>query len=277
MAEFLQTSDGLEIYDLNNFDIPQTLDCGQCFRWDNLGTRYKGIVSGRGIEAYQEGSKISLLGVSREEFEFFWADYFDIYTDYSKIAKTFSGMSPLMSKAVGECSGIRILKQDFWETLCSFIVSQNNNIPRIKKIINLLCTNFGEYSNGVYAFPSPEVLAGLSEEDLLVIRAGFRAKYIIDAAQKVALGIVNADDLRNTNIDEAVFTLMKIKGVGIKVAQCVMLYGLHDLSAFPVDVWMKRVMDKFFPGSTPEIFGRYAGVAQQYLYHYSRNHPEIFD
>ena len=273
---FEQSGKSIEINNPKNFDLSHTLDCGQCFRWNYLGGKYKGAAFGKNLSVYQTGSKIVLEDVSFDDLETVWIDYFDFNTDYEKISESFLGINKVMDLAVKECSGIRILCQEPWEALCSFIISQNNNIPRIKKIINALCNNFGDDIGGEFSFPNPEKLASLSEKDLAPIRAGFRAKYIIDAAQKVSSGVINFENLEKMPNDEAKNILMQIKGVGTKVADCMLLYGMHRLSAFPLDVWMKRVMDKFFPDQSPEFFGQYAGIAQQYLYHYSRNHPEIF-
>lgn len=276
--DFRQIGSNIEIYSLKNFDLSQTFDCGQCFRFDNFDGKYRGVAFGKTLIACQKRSSVVLENVSLDDFKCVWNNYFDFDIDYGKIAESLSGISLVMDAAIEECSGVRILRQGPWETLCSFIISQNNNIPRIKKIINSLCTFFGDdIGGGAYSFPNSQLLASLSEEDLAPIRAGFRAKYIIDAARKVSLGIVDFENLKKASDEDAKNILMQINGVGPKVADCVLLYGMHRLSAFPMDVWMKRVMDKFFPDKKPEIFGEYAGIAQQYLYHYSRNHPEIFE
>lgn len=276
--EFKQVGDDIEVYSLKNFDLSQIFDCGQCFRFSNFDGKYRGVAFEKTLTSYQKGANIILENVSFEDLQHMWSSYFDFDVDYEKIAENFLGINHVMDAAVKECCGIRILRQDFWEVLCSFIISQNNNIPRIKKIINAMCVFFGDdVGEGVRSFPKPQILASLSEEDLAPISAGFRAKYIIDAAQKVSLGAINFENLENMSNDECRDRLMQIKGVGPKVADCVLLYGMHRLSAFPMDVWMKRVMDKFFPSEKSEFFGAYAGVAQQYLYHYSRNHPEIFE
>ena len=276
--DFRQIGKSIEVYNFKNFDLSQTFDCGQCFRFDNLNGKWQGVAFGKRLTVYQKGSKIIFENVDINEFKSIWIDYFDFTTDYEKISENFLNIEPVMDSVVKKCSGIRILRQEPWEALCSFIISQNNNIPRIKKIINSLCMYFGDdIGGGAYSFPTSQVLASLSEEDLMPIRAGFRAKYIIDAARKVSWGIIDFENLKKISNEEAKNTLMHINGVGPKVADCVLLYGMHRLSAFPLDVWMKRVMDKFFPDRKPEIFGEYAGIAQQYLYHYSRNHPEIFE
>ena len=149
----------------------------------------------------------------------------------------------------------------------------------IKKIIKSLCDLFGDKieNSKEKSFPSSEVISKLNLEDLEPIRSGFRAKYILDAARKVSSKIVDFKKIENLDYIDAKNELMKIKGVGPKVADCVLLYGFHRLEAFPEDVWIKRVMNKFFKNESPKIFGEYAGIAQQYLYHYSRMHPEILE
>ena len=186
----------------------------------------------------------------------------------------------VFSNIISEVSGIRILNQQPWETLCSFIISQNNNIPRIKGIIERLCGNFGNKIcdfNEYYSFPSAETISKLNDNELSILRAGFRTKYIIDAAKKVAEREVDLESLENIDIEEARKELMKIHGVGPKVADCTLLYGIHRFEAFPMDVWMKRAMKKLYPGLDSSVFGKFAGVAQQYIFHYSRMHPEMFD
>ncbi len=266
---------GVKLLNPENFSLEQTFECGQCFKWQKQDGKYKGIAFNKELVVYNSGNDIIFENISLNEFDSIWADYFDLNTDYSRIIKHLSNINPILKQATDECPGIRILRQDPWEALCSFIISQNNNIPRIKKIINLLCQNFSDSPNNIKSFPSADTIAKLSEQDLSPIRAGFRAKYIIDAAEKVSKGIINLESIATMPIEEAKNNLMQIKGVGPKVADCVMLYGLHNLSAFPIDVWMKKIMDKFFKGQNPSIFGPYAGVAQQYLYHYIRSHPEV--
>ena len=150
------------------------------------------------------------------------------------------------------------------------LISQNNNIPRIKGIVSRLCEHFGEKIPGGFAFPAPEVLANCTVEDLAPLRSGFRAKYILNAAQKVAQGIIILDAMKTMPLEEVRQQLMTIQGVGPKVAECAALYGLHRLEAFPMDVWMKRAMAILFPNKTAADFGRYAGIAQQYIFHYAR-------
>lgn len=156
-----------------------------------------------------------------------------------------------------------------------FIISQNNNIPRIKGIVERLCRTFGQpLKNDDYGFPSPRDLAGLDESALSPLRCGWRAGYILDAARRVYSGEIKLDEVAAMPIDKARKTLMLIRGVGPKVAECVLLYGMGRYQAFPLDVWMKRAMSNLFPDLSPHSFGKYAGIAQQYIFHYIRCNPD---
>ena len=185
----------------------------------------------------------------------------------------------MLKEASAYAPGIRILQQEPWEALCTFIISQNNNIKRIKGIVNRLSTSFGNKigDTDFYTFPKAETLAKLTPDDLAPLRAGFRNKYIIDASQKVATGEVDLEKCKIVPYDDARAELCKIKGVGNKVADCTLLFGMHRIEAFPIDVWMRRAMEKLFPNMTGEDFGEYAGIAQQYIFHYARMHPELFE
>ncbi|NLJ32031.1 MAG: DNA-3-methyladenine glycosylase 2 family protein [Clostridiales bacterium] len=252
------------------FDLAQTLECGQCFRWDlQPDGSYTGIAGGRMLNVSAE----NLTEVLKDPF---WRRYFDFDLDYEKIRRELSRADPVLAEAARFAPGIRILNQDPWEALCSFILSQNNNIPRIRGIVARLCEQFGEETDGVRSFPEPAALRSLSEEDLAGVRCGFRARYLLDAARRVDSGRVDLCALRTVPVAQARETLMTIVGVGPKVADCTLLYGLHRLEAFPMDVWMKRAMKTLFPGRAPESFGRYAGIAQQYIFHYSRMNPQLF-
>lgn len=255
---------------IKDFDLAETLDCGQCFRWNRQEDgSYTGVASGR------------VLSISRENLPMiledpFWREYFDFNLDYEKIRTDLSAFDPVLASAAEFAPGIRILNQEPWEALCSFIISQNNNIPRIKGIVARLCNQFGRDIDGEHAFPRPEALAELTEQDLSEVRCGFRARYLIDAAKKTAQGEIDFNKLKQIPLPEARAKLMTIVGVGPKVADCALLYGLHRLEAFPMDVWMKRAMGTLFPGKEPESFGKFAGIAQQYIFHYSRMNPHLF-
>lgn len=263
---------------VKDFNLRDTLLCGQCFRFNEQPDgSFFGVAKDKKLNLEKHGETL-VLYTSEEDFLGFWKDYFDLDLDYAKVKEKLSALHPTLSEAVKFAPGIRILKQDSFEALISFIISQNNNIKRISGIVERLCELCGkEISEGVYAFPEVEVLAKMSPEDLAPIRAGFRARYIIDAAKKVESGEVDFERIRDLSYDEAKAELMKITGVGVKVADCVLLYGFHKLQGFPMDVWMKRAMAVLFDSLSPESFGEYAGIAQQYIFHYSRLHPELFD
>lgn len=253
------------------FDLERTLDCGQAFRWACTGeNEWHGVAFGKPLTLKKDGEEIKFIGTDSDDFEKIWKPYFDLDRDYDLLCRRFS-LDEHLKKAVSECSGIRLLKQEPWEALCSFIISQNNNIPRIKGIIDRLCRLLGEpLGNDDYAFPSPEAVAAAGIEGLAPIRAGFRAKYIIDAAQKVADGEIDFEKISAASIDEGRDELIRIKGVGEKVAQCTLLYGFGKIDAFPVDVWVKRIMQELYPDGLPECVSGARGIAQQYLFHWRR-------
>lgn len=269
--------------DVKDFDLYQTFECGQCFRWDKSGENsYTGIVQGKvlTIEQLCDNSFI-LYDTSEDDFQKIWHPYFDFGRDYGAVKSTLSSDS-VMKTAIASGEGIRILQQDLWETVVSFIISASNNIPRIKKIISALCESFGEeivYRNKLYhLFPAPEKIVSLSIDDISVIKAGFRDKYILDAADF----FVNRCKCSFCDLDNeaAKKQLLSIKGVGNKVADCVMLFGLHRYNSFPVDVWIKRIMEYcYFDGKqkisdissfAEDKFGELGGFAQQYLFFYAR-------
>lgn len=263
---------------VSDLDLRETLDCGQCFRWRELEDgSFFGIVSGKPARARMESGCLILEGADEADRDM-WYDYFDLGLDYAEVKRELSAVHPVMAEAARFAPGIRILKQEPFEALISFIISQNNNIKRIAGIVERLCENFGEpIGEDMYRFPTAEILASLGPDDLAPIRAGFRHRYIIDAARKVNGGEIDLESLRAVPYDDAKAELMKITGVGVKVADCVLLYGLHRLDGFPLDVWMKRAMAVLFDGMEPSRFGEYAGIAQQYIFHYSRMNPELFD
>lgn len=253
------------------FALKDTLECGQCFRWDQQEDgSFLGIAGNRLLRIRQQEDALYVYGCESADWEGVWADYFDFREDYTRFQKALS-FDPVCCEAMKLAGGIHILRQDPWETLCSFIISQNNNIPRIKGIISRLCALLGDpLTEGCYSFPGPERLAALSVEDLAPLRAGFRAKYLLDAAQKVADGTVDFDAVRAASLEEGEQLLRQIHGVGPKVAQCVLLFGFHKMDAFPVDVWMKKVLSQFYPDGFPAAAKPYGGIAQQYLFHYAR-------
>lgn len=271
MLNFEYKNNNIYIYNIKNFDLPQTLDCGQAFRWRCLsGEKWCGVADDRYLELEKlTQDSIVLYNTTPQEFETFWKNYFDLQRDYSEIIQKISS-NEILKKATKFGSGIRILNQEPWETLCSFIISQNNNIKRIKGIIERFCELFGEKIGDYYAFPTAEVVSKLTLEDLAPIRSGFRAKYIIDAANKITSGEVNLKALCDMSIDDARNELMKIKGVGPKVADCALLFSHKHIEAFPQDVWIKRAMQSLFGGELPQEAKQYAGIVQQYIFFYAR-------
>lgn len=254
-----------------DIDLAKTFDCGQCFRFekDEDGV-FMGVAHSKALRLWERDGGVFIEGITEKEFDGLWRQYFDMDRDYGQVTKALSEFGAVAA-AAEKGKGIHILLQDPWETLCSFIISQNNNIPRIKKIINALCALLGkELAEGVYAFPTPEAVVAAGIKGLAPIRSGFRAKYIIDAAEKVVGGL-DLEALRTASYEEAIAALCMVKGVGPKVANCVALFGLGHTEAFPVDVWIKRVMDKYFDKDfSPSVFGKNAGIAQQYLFYAER-------
>lgn len=253
-------------------DIALTLDCGQAFRWSETADgAWHGVAFSRPLTVRQQGDKITLVGVDDAEAEI-WRKYFDLERDYTAVCKRLEA-DRYMKCAVNEFYGIRILRQEPWEALCSFIISQNNNIPRIKGIIDRLCRLLGEPLGGEdFSFPDAETVAAAGVEGLAPIRAGFRAKYIIDAAERVSRGEIDFDRIAAGPLEYGREELMKIKGVGAKVAECTLLYGFGKVDAFPVDVWVKRIMEEMYPNGLPECANGVRGIAQQYLFHWRRSH-----
>ena len=280
--------DGLpfvEIAGVGNFSVFKTFDCGQCFRFDPTAPRrggyaVSGVALGRTVSFEQTADgALTVYGADARDFEKIWLSYLSLDTDYDEIDRAVtSALDPdgcaVMRRAAEAGRGIRILRQDPWEALCSFIVSQNNNIPRIKKIIAAMCGAYGEDTEDGRgkAFPTARALADAGEEAIFALRTGFRAKYITDAARRVADGEIDlAAVAREEDFSLCEAELMKIKGVGPKVADCALLFGFGKTEAYPVDVWMKKVAARHFAsGPDPRLFGKYAGIAQQYLFYMER-------
>lgn len=262
---------GIFLEDVNNFDPFVSCECGQCFRFEKISdSEYSLVASGRKLFIEQKDKGWFFRDIDETVFRKDYITYFDLERDYGEIIKGFE-YDETVFRAASVGGGIRIFRQDAWETLISFIISQNNNIPRIKKIIESLCQTLGEERDGVYLFPSAEKIAKAGIEGLAPIKSGFRAKYIVDAAEKVLSGEVSLERIAKSDYISALDELKLIKGVGDKVANCVLLFGFGFYEAFPIDVWVKRVIGKYY-GETfdASAFGKYAGIAQQYLFHYER-------
>lgn len=268
--EIIKENKNLIVKNIECLNIALSLDCGQAFRWrvenDNI---WSGVVKNKYLKIKQNENSIIFYDTTEEEFNLIWKEYFDLERDYASILSSYDEKS--LNSACEAYNGIRILKQDEWEAICSFIISANNNIPRIKGIIERLCENFGERVGERFSFPTPEKIAELEVSDLEIIRAGFRAKYILDAAKKISTKEVDIEEIKNMSFEDAKKELLKIKGVGEKVAQCALLYGFGRLEAFPQDVWVKRIVSELYPDGLPECIKGTEGVAQQYLFHWRRN------
>lgn len=282
--EYKKDTNSVEIYNLKDFDPVHTFMCGQCFRWDaEEDGSFTGVVKGKAVNIRLKDSTLVISNCSEEDFLNVWLKYLDLDTDYGEIKKTFAKDKHL-NRAAEFGGGIRILNQEPFECLISFVISTQNSIPRIKKIIGKMCRLFGERivlgDKEYYSFPSVSSLANLTEADLAPLNAGYRAPYILDAAKKVASGEIDLERLFSVPTDEARKELMKIKGVGPKVADCTLLFSLHKGDVFPVDVWMGKIMRSLYmdEGATvkeicrfgAEKFGKHSGIAQQYLFYYAR-------
>lgn len=264
------------VRDVRCLNVELCLFCGQAFRWKkNEDGSFHGVVDGKITDIVQKENEIIFLNTSQEDFLSLWKDYFDLESDYESTVKRFDEDKNI-SAAVKEYYGIRILHQRPWEALCSFIISQNNNIPRITGIIDRLCESFGErVGEKDYSFPSYERMKNVTAEDMAPLRAGFRSKYIADAVSKLCSGEISLEKIKEMPISEARTELMKIKGVGAKVAECTLLYGFGRKEAFPIDVWVKKIMAEMYPHGLPECTKDVEGIAQQYLFHWRRNSPEF--
>lgn len=270
-----------------DFKLCDVFDCGQCFRF-NLGGdgSYIGTAFGKTVRISQTDEAVVLHSTTCEDFDSVWYHFLDLDRDYSSIKATLTRNSdPIMTAAMQHGDGIRILNQELWETIISFIISASNNIPRIKKIIQSLCENFGEphtyEGRTYYSFPTPDVIAQLSEAELSVIKAGFRTKYILACAKAVQNGSFDLGLISKLSTPDAKQRLMSLNGVGNKVSDCILLFSLGRFDSFPIDVWIKRVMEHcYFNGEEQSIktisdfaskqFGELGGIAQQYLFHYAR-------
>lgn len=253
-------------------DIVKTFECGQCFRW-NAGEDgvYTGVALGCAAKVWSDGESVFLRSKADSGL---WSSYFDLERDYAA-ASCFSG-GDYLDGCVSYGMGIRILRQEPWEALCSFIISQCNNIKRIKGIVERLCDMYGdsvELDGRVYrAFPPTGRIAALEAEALAPLRCGYRAPYIIGAARAVASGELDLDALIEADSAPAKRALLALDGVGEKVANCVVLFGLNHMEAFPIDVWIKRALKEHFsPDFDPACLGEYAGLAQQYIFYYARS------
>lgn len=272
---------------VKDFHLDHTFDNGQCFRWNREEDgSYTGVAFGRAVNMEFRMETLIINNISLKEYHEIWRSYLDMGRDYGAIKKMLSEGDSDMARAIVYGSGMRILQQDKWETLISFILSQNNNIARIKKCVEDLCEAhgdpLGEYRGRMrYAFPTAEALTKLNPEELEPCRLGYRAKYIVETAKQVAEDNGRTlERLGDAPAEEAYAYLLGLSGVGPKVANCIMLFSMGKYESFPLDVWIKRVMNEVYhikEGNVKEMqeyaaghFGAYGGIAQQYLFYYAR-------
>ena len=261
---------------MNNFDVEKISKSGQCFRMNPIeGSEHKYFVIAYGeyleMEQCEDGI---ILSCTEEEWNRLWKNYFDCETDYDRIYEVIDKEDVYLQKAVSFGNGIRILRQEIFETIICFIISQQNNIPRIKKCVEKICSSYGEEKYNFrgekyYAFPTPERLAKQSLEDLQICNLGYRSKYIHITAQMIVQGEVVLENLKDMSYEDAKYELMKLCGVGIKVAECICLFALHHMDAFPVDTNIQAVLFKHYPYGFPfEKYSGCAGILQQYAFYY---------
>ena len=272
------------IENVKNFEPLHTFECGQCFRWiRQFDGSYTGVIRGQVFNIKKNNDSLLEIKTSLTDCEEILQDYLDLKRDYAEIKSVLSEDS-IMKKAIDFGYGIRVLKQEHWECLASFIISANNRIPMIMRSVENIAKSFGkpvEFEGKIhFSFPEPEELVGIDEEKLALCGVGFRCKYIRHAARMVASGELDLNEVENMDSKTAREELMRIPGVGPKIADCVLLYSYGKPDVFPTDVWIKRVVEELYFGrdaKLPEIqnfavskFGSLAGFAQQYLFYYAR-------
>lgn len=268
------------IWECPDFSLSQTLECGQCFRYRKEKDNCYTVISGqRVVTLGQEGD--SIVFYSEDDIPF-WKGYFDGERNYGEIKQRLCKDDPIMAEAISFAPGIRLLRQEFFETLMSFILSQNNHIPRIRGLIQKLSEEYGTPTDdGFYSFPTPQQLERVSEDTYRSLGCGFRGRYMVDAVEKVLAGGFSSEELDKLSTEDLRHRLMSICGVGQKVADCIMLFSFGRYEVFPMDVWINRVYSHVYCGgekiTAKELqklaahrFGDDAGFAQQYLFHYGR-------
>ncbi len=268
----------------NHFDIEHILECGQAFRYSKLDDyQYDVIGFGKRVRVVQKGKDIEFL-CSDEDYNKLWINYFDLKSDYGQFKKLLIEKEPRLAEAIEHKQGIRILRQEPFEMLITFILSQNKSMPQIKVLVNRLSTIYGTEQEDEFGkfnqFPSPQQLAHVTEAEFRELKVGFRAPYLVDAIHKVVSKQVMLESMYNQDTQEAREALMSVKGVGRKVSDCVLLFGFHKMDVFPLDVWMKRIMNHLYSKEdklsdtqmlslAEKLYGKLGGLAQQYLfYHY---------
>lgn len=273
--------EGIVFKNVRDFELNHTFDCGQCFRWnEDIDGSYIGVACGRVVRIIKKEENIYIKGGLPQD-KSFWINYFDLNLDYGMIKDELS-KDEILKVAVKHGGGIRILNQEPFEIVISFIISANNRILMIKRAVENISRKFGEKiefeGNTYYSFPTPESLSKASVEE--IEGCGFRAPYIVESTKAITQGIFQLEKVKNLTLAAAQLELVKLKGVGPKVADCILLFSMNKNEAFPVDVWVKRIMQYFYLAPDVSLkkirdfgmekFGENAGIAQQYLFYYAR-------
>ena len=277
------------IENTENFNLEHIFECGQWFRWNKQEDESSiGIVRNNVIQVKEQGGKIIFQGICEGNIKDICIDYFDLKNDYSEIKKELSKIDKNMEDSIKYGYGIRILHQDIWEMLISYIISANNNIPRIKAIIEKMCTKYGKEilfdGKKYYTFPTPEELKNVSIADFRQLGMGFRDKRVYETTQLVLQNKIDLYNLENEETETIREKLLELPGVGPKVADCIMLFGLKKYEVFPIDVWVRRVINELYIKNNDEKkvnkkeieelarkkYGNLAGLAQQYLFYWRR-------
>lgn len=274
------------INDIICFDLIKTLECGQCFRWNvQEDGSYIGVINDRVIKIKQINNSLYITSNNMDNLEGISRKYFSLDVDYSEVEFKLSKLDKHLKDILPKTTGIRILKQDMWEMLISYIISANNNIPRIRKIIETISKRYGtkvEFEGKIYyLFPKAEQLKNVTNEEYLECGTGFRNRYIYKAVNDFLNGEIDLDYIYGLDNDKSKEHLIKIMGVGNKVADCILLFGMDRQDVFPIDVWIKRVVEDTYIGKDTDIkeilrfanekFGCLAGIAQQHLFYNARN------
>ena len=262
----------------DDFDLDAIARSGQCFRWAKTPDGSYWIPHrDKCLYIQSEGENRYTLDCSGDDYENIWSAYFDLGEDYRLVRSRIDPeRDPFLHRAAASCRGIRILRQDLWEVLITFIISQNRSIPVIARSVETLCSLAGEeHSDGrgevYFTFPSAERIAGMSGKEMDACRLGYRDRYVRAAAEAVSSGAFSLPELRELDDGQAMAALCTLQGVGVKVASCVTLFGLHRLDSFPVDTWIRKVLENEYPNGYPrKEYSPYNGINQQYMFAYYR-------
>ncbi|HPY57108.1 MAG TPA: DNA glycosylase [Sedimentibacter sp.] len=280
----IQKDNKIIVHDIRDFNITHIFECGQCFRWNREEDgSYTGVVKNKVINVLQQKNTVEFNNINTDDYDII-KNYFDFDTDYETIKNTLN-TDEIMAEAIKFGEGIRILNQEEWETMISFMISANNRIPMIKKVIENLSVSFGDYignyrGKDYFSFPTAERLSAAPVERILECKAGFRAPRIKEAATRFLYEKDKIYNIKNMSYNEGLAYLKTYKGIGDKVANCILLFSMKHFDTFPVDVWVRRVMQTLYVSKETKDadirkfaenkFGKYSGFAQQYLFFYAR-------